>query len=325
MKRVSLFLLIVISTLNIFAANNQKQYKKLIEAYDVADEVKGIETNSPAEFWSVMLKNNEPYLKFAEDIKKGKGAEKEALEYTAQLPHLSHDNENIISRRQNFCDSLLSNTGIAGLNLNCSLYLINSNEINAYTALTDDGFAICLTTGLLNREGMTNDILTGYIANGFVHGALNHHTRVFYDFARQRRKNAIYGGFTVGFAGIPINVGAMLTKPAKLPSENDHDDSEDIIESTRTYCFDYTQAQIFEADLIAYRFLDNLGRGDDYIDGLRILGKEYDDLYADFDNRPTVESRIEFLEFVRYNPQLGNTKNAGLRIKRLQKARKNKK
>ena len=55
MKRASLFLLIIISSLNIFAAINQKQYKKLIEAYDVADEVKGIETNSPAEFWSVML------------------------------------------------------------------------------------------------------------------------------------------------------------------------------------------------------------------------------------------------------------------------------
>lgn len=325
MKRSSLFLLIIISSLNIFAANNQKQYKKLIEAYDVADEVKGIETNSPAEFWSVMLKNNEPYLKFAEDIKKGKGAEKEALEYTAQLPHLSHDNENIISRRQSFCDSLLSNTGIAGLNLNCSLYLINSNEINAYTALTDDGFAICLTTGLLNREGMTDDILTGYVANSFVHGALNHHTRVFYDYARQRRKNAIYGGLAFGVAGFSIGIGRLLTPPPTPPADNDYDGSEDIIESTRTYCFDYTQAQIFEADLIAYRFLENLGRGDDYIDGLRILGKEYDDLYAVFDNRPTVESRIEFLEFVRDNPQLGNTKNAGLRIKRLQKARKNKK
>ena len=76
----------------------------------------------------------------------------------------------------------------------------------------------------------------------------------------------------------------------------------------------YSHEQIYEADLIAYRFLENMGSGEDFINGLRILGSNYDSLYEEnrYD-RPSTSERIDFLKYVQSNPQIGNKINAHMR------------
>lgn len=98
---------------------------------------------------------------------------------------------------QGFCDTLLANMGIAELGINCSLHVVQSEEINAYTALTENGFAMCLTSSLLTQRGISYNILMGYIAHEFAHGALMHHIRRFYANAKEYRKQRLLGNIAI--------------------------------------------------------------------------------------------------------------------------------
>lgn len=321
MKKAALFLIILISALDINAANIQKQFKNLIENYDVSDEAKSVEKNSPAVFWSVMKNTNELYTRFTKDLKKNKGAEKEALERTLLLPRFYPQyDDSIVESMQGFCDTLLINMGIAELNLNCSLHMIKSDEINAFTALTeDDGFAMCFTTSLFNKKGMTYDILQGIIAHEFAHGILRHHIRSIYAVAKERRKNELIGAIAAGLNGFAAGYEAATygTATSNNYSASISDINIDIKVSTLKFSLGYSREQEYEADLIAYRFLENLGRGEDYINALRVLGSAYDVLYSEYFDHPNITARIEFLKFVRDNPQIGNTINIRLKNKRI--------
>lgn len=325
MKRIILILIAVTSAVFINAANIEKQYNKIIEIYDIADEAKEVAPMNTAAFWRAMLDNNESCLKFLKDIKKNKGAEKEALNNTAQLPRFYPQyDETIVGDLQGFCDTLLIDMGISDLGIKCSLHVVSSDEAYAFTALTEDGFAMCLTTRLINKKGVTYETLMGYVAREFVHGALYHHTRGFYAQAKADRKYAIIGS---------LAAGALVTTLALTADDQDHchhrtydsncDTTVVNIEnvtdlSARKYSFQYTRDQEFEADLIAYRFLEYLGNSDEFINGLRILGADYDAFYGENSNHPTIVTRIDFLKYVRKHPELGNTKNAKLRKKREQ-------
>ena len=98
---------------------------------------------------------------------------------------------------QGFCDTLLANMGIAELGINCSLHVVQSEEINAYTVLTENGFAMCLTSSLLTQRGISYNILMGYIAHEFAHGALMHHIRRFYANAKEYRKQRLLGNIAI--------------------------------------------------------------------------------------------------------------------------------
>lgn len=325
MKQSVLIFLLFFSTFASFAANVEKQYKKIIEIFDVADQAKTLDSINPSAFWYAVLDNNELLAKFVKDIQKNKGAEKEALQKTAQLPKFYPQyDESIVESMQGFCDTLLIDMGIRDLNLKCSLHLVYSDEPNAFTALTEDGFAICLTTGLFTKKGITYETLMGYVAHEFAHGVLFHHIRRFYAEAKECRKNELLGGIAAGLNGLAAGMQAYNAAAYGIPtSGTDYgavigNIGNDIKISTLKYSFKFSREQEYEADLIAFRFLEHLGHGEEFINGLRILGTAYDSLYDEYSDHPTTGSRIDFLKYVQQHPELGNKKNAKLKKKRKQ-------
>ncbi len=305
-------------------ADVEKDFRKYIGKYDVADEAKAIELNSPIEYWRAVMDNNEQLFKFIKDIGKGKGAEKEALRKAKELPRFYPQyDRTIINSLQGFCDTILLDMGISSLGLNCSLHIVNADELNAFCALTEDGFAMCLSSALLNQQSIDYYIIMGYVAHEFTHGVLLHHIRSLYAEAKERRKNELLGYIAAGLNGFAAGMEAYNASAYGIPpSGTDYGSiiagiGTDIRISTLKYSFKYSREQEYEADLLAYRFLENLGCADKYIDALRILGSEYDTLYSDYSDHPTITMRINFLKFVQQNPELGNKDNKKLKKKRL--------
>lgn len=327
MNRILIILMLLTFSISSYASENsdvEKAYRKLVETYDVSAEVKTVQAGDPYTFWLATLEYNELHNKFRKDIKKNRGAEKEATSKTKDLPRFYPDyDESIVADMQGYCDSLLQDMGIKDLDINCSLHIVNSDDVNSFTALTEDGFAMCITTGLISRKGITRDILMSYVAHEFAHGALSHFQRGFYETAKEYRRNQRLGVL----AGFIRSVVDGLTAPygsddsplydAYLQEKSRRDSAEirDAVNlSTVEFSDKYTCEQIFEADLIAYRFLENLGDADAAINGLRILGASNDLLYRESQpDRPSISSRIDFLKFVKENPTLGNTINSRLR------------
>lgn len=144
MKRIMLLLAVVVMYVSMYAID--KRAEKFVGKYDVAYEAKNLLENSPEEFWRVAIDNNKRFAKFEKAIKKDGGAQKEAKEKWQELPRLYPQyDESIVESKQAYCDSLLQAMGISGLRLDCNLYVIDTDAIDLYTMLTDNGFAICLT------------------------------------------------------------------------------------------------------------------------------------------------------------------------------------
>ena len=214
--------------------------------------------------------------------------------------------------------------GIADLCYNCSLHIINSDDINAFCALTENGFAMCLTSALLMQRGINYNILMGYVAHEFAHGALMHHLRSFYAAAKERRKNELLGSIAIGLNVVAAGVDAFASG---MNGQYYYDDAaytiaiedieSDIKVSTVKYSMKYCREQEIEADLLAYRFLENMGCGEEFINGLRILSAaHYDNMFSEYSDHPTITTRINFLKYVQAHPELGNKENAKLRNKR---------
>lgn len=324
MKKYLLLILYIAGSLSAMSADAGKQYKRYIEKYDVADEAKSVSSSSPTDFWRAMLDNNELFFKFARDLKKKRGAEKEALRKTENLPRFYPQyDRSVVESMQGFCDTLLIDMGIRDLPIKCSLHVVYSDEPNAFCTLTEEGFAMCLTSGLLLLRGINYHMLMGYVAHEFVHGALKHQMRSFYANAKERRRNQLLGGIAIGLnvaaAGVEVyNAAAYGIQPSGSDYGAAINNIEtDIKVSTLKYSFKYSREQEIEADLIAFRFLENLGYGEDFINSLRILGTDYDALYSDYSDHPTISFRIRFIKFVQQNPELGNKRNAKLRKERI--------
>lgn len=324
MTKYIIIILCHICILSTFAQNFDKEYTKLISKLDIADTTRSLVSKDPSDFWKSAINNNESLLKFLIDIHKNKGAEQEALKKTATLPHFYPKYDSwIIDSLQGLCDTLLIDMGIADLNLKCSLHIVEAPEANGFTALTEDGFAMCLTSGLLAKKGINRNIIMGYIAYEFAHGALFHHIRTEYTKAKQKRKENIEKGIATGITAVAAATESINAIAFGTPTSNTDyysiikDINNNTNYSTLSYLFNYSREQVHEADLLAFRFLENLGYEDEYLDCLRILGSEYDHLHDNYnpDNEfhtyPSISTRINFLKFVKENPRLGNQVNKG--------------
>lgn len=218
MNRILCFFILIIVPLSVFSADIEKEYKKLIGKYDVAGEAKAIRKISPYEFWNTALENDERLLKFHKDMEKKRGAEKEAVKKLNDLPRFYPQyDESIVLELQGFCDSMLIDMGIADVGIDCSLHIIYSNEVNAFTVLKEKGFAMCLTTALIDKKGITYDILMGYVAHEFVHGILSHHLRSFYAEAKEKRKNKLLGGIAAGLNAVAAGAEAYNASAYGIP------------------------------------------------------------------------------------------------------------
>ncbi len=312
------------SILVCYGENTEKQYKKLIEKYDIDQAVKEIDSDNAANFWNVMIQNNELRTKFIEDIEKNKGAEKETIEKLADLPRFYPNNkeEAVVDSLQSFCDSLLIDMGIKQLNLNCSLHIVENPDPNAFTSLTNNGFAICIHTGLLNQEGVNNETLKAYVAHEFSHGILLHPARRFYDEAKKRRKNELISGFVTGASVFAVAASAFagvatgnLTTSATDYSYGILKIGEHFDKMTEIHTFAYSREQEFEADLIAYRFMEYIGASDAYMNALGMIDIEEDKEYNVYNDHPKTSDRISFLKYVQEHPELGNKENEKRRKK----------
>lgn len=317
-------LLLIISLLVPFVGlgASDKDFKKLITNLDVSDEAKMVAPNDSHLFWKITIDTNPSLAKFVKGLNKKGSIEKAAAENAKKLPGFNDINKNmIVDSLQNFCDSLLETTGMAQQGLNCKLYILDSNEINKFTVLTDDGFAICLTSSLINMNGVSQEILTGYVANEFCHGAFMHNARSLYPaLKKQVEKEMMKGmifGMTLGVTGTLMHQASLEKKAREQHIKDSLAALEPIGEfKTMKFAPEYLKEQVYEADLTAFRYLQTRGIENNYINGLKLLSAPLDTLYKERKDYLPVSARIEFLEFVKNNPELGASAN---------KARKKKK
>ncbi|MBD5216515.1 MAG: M48 family metalloprotease [Bacteroidales bacterium] len=312
-----------------FAGSLEKDYQKIASKFDVPIEVRNLSDVSNQDYWNAFLNKNEAYIKHITDMGKDKSLEKQAKQVLLETPKFYPQYSAFVDRSmQNFCDSLLTELGAPADGPKCSIHVIYDENVDANAVLTEDGFAICLYSGLFTQPGLTRDMLLGIVAHQYAHGALLHSERDIY--ARIRRENGTLLGniatYTLGFALIALAAPDYSNENISFAAESyyEHENAErierEIAKKEAIYAYNYSVNQEYEADLAAFRFMQFLGKEDAYIEALKFLGADTDLFYANNDApRPTVASRIAFLKYMEEHPEIRNTENDKLRKKRMKK------
>lgn len=301
MKKSLILIMAFIFAVTAASADVEKDYRKLIKKYDAPEQVRIKADATAADFWNVYLYYDAPLAKFNKAILKNRGAEQEALKRLADLPkYYPRYDKTIVDGRREFCSSLLNDMGLDGLGIPFELVVIDSPDVNVLTLPMEDGFAICLTEGLLRKDGLTRDMLTGIVAHEFAHIALKHRVRGFYDEARNRRRATLVGGIVAGllFAG---EVALDYYTPyydRYRPVDVDVDVDVNIKRPSPLYL--YTMNQEYEADLAALRYMQFLGKGEAYLEALRFLASAQSVVYENPDGG-NYSPRIEFMKYVADN------------------------
>lgn len=311
-----------------FAGSSDKEYKKILEKHDVPIEAKGYDEDNPSAYWKALLNNNDQLYKFSKDMGKMKGAEKEALSELSKIPRFhAKYNSYICDEMQGFCDTLLLNMGISGKDYNCSLHIVYDDEVNAFTALTDDGFAMCITSGFITKRGCTYEILMAAVAHEFAHGVYFHHLQCFYAVAKARRKNELYGGIAMALEAVSAAADGYAAGTAgkkydsSIHSQNIERINRHIKTETERFSFKFNREQEYEADIVAYRFMQWIGEEDSFIELLKFLGSDYDFLYDEYSDHPTITARLGLIEYLNAHPEINNKEIEKLR-KKANKSRK---
>lgn len=314
-----------------FAGDIAKDYQKLIKKCDVVKEARWVKSDMPEEFWTVSLNNDAELARFNKDIQKDGGAQKEAKKAMLKLPHFYPEyNDYVVAGLQNYCDSLVSDMGLDNLGVDFTFNIIRSPQANVFSAPTEDGFVICVTEGLYRDKNMNDDIMKGYVAHEFAHGALRHQLRFLFREAKKKRSDRVWGSVILGVALATeatmdylfddyYTTPIVYTEPlfpdyeaekAAVEEKNLRNASKKVIDDLNAnlkngallYSFNFSPNQVYAADLMAFRFLQNIGAADSYSEGLKILGTRYDAQFASTPDHPSVAQRINFLKYVEENP-----------------------
>ncbi|MBR5118208.1 MAG: M48 family metalloprotease [Muribaculaceae bacterium] len=318
MKHVLAILTVLFFSLTSFSGTSDNEYKKIAEHHDVPQEAKVGNSNYPAEYWRVLLKYNNQLHKFVSDMQKNRGAEKEALSKIADVPRFyARYNASVLENMQGYCDTLLMEMGISELDINCSLHIVQYDEVNAYCVLTEDGFAMCVTTGLLKRKGFTRDLLIGVVSHEFAHGIYHHALQQAYAEAKKNRQYNIFKIITIGMDVATSAANLYFASKGAPAVENPGVDLDamdnDIKKKTELYSIAYSREQEYEADIVAYRFLQWIGKEDVYTELLRFLSSEYDLLYTEYSDHPTINSRLGLIKYLGSHPEISNKEIERLR------------
>ena len=305
-----------------YAASAEKEYKKIVEKYDVPPEAKGYNPNDPSAYWNALINNNDLLVKFVNDMKKGKGAEKEAFSEVAKIPKFNAKyNSFICDEMQGFCDTLLMNMGISGESPKCTLHIVYDDEVNAFTALTDEGFAMCISSGFITKRGCTYEMIMAAVAHEFAHGAYFHHLQRLYATAKARRKNELLGGIAMGMEAISAGIDGYTSGmtgqkyDGSIHSQNIERIGRQIKTETALYTFKFSREQEYEADIVAFRFMQWIGEEQAFIELMKFLGSDYDFLYDETSDHPTTTARIGLAEYVKSHPEIQNKEIEKLRKK----------
>lgn len=314
MKYILIILSLILSLVS-YAKDNKKDFIKLIKKHDVPLKARELSSYASSdEFWRMVLDDNPIITNLAKDISKGKGAEKDALTEINRMKLFDYRFDvNIIPELEGFCDTLMMNIGFpSGL---CELNVISDPSPNAFTTLTENGFAICLNLGLLERLDYDYFRIMAVTAHEFAHGAFFHHLRTEYEVAKKKRKDKVVGGIAMGMTA--ISAGADAYTSAVIGTEYDPNKySEQIKKISREmklspikFRYKYNREEELEADLVALRFMEHLGQGKKYQEALQMISSSRDYFWyedEEFKDHPSTIYRLEFLDFVSKNPQHHN-------------------
>lgn len=300
--KARVFILLLLLPFFASAKDASKEYQKAIDKYDIVDVVDTLNCDNPTEFWRTIRDTNTAYQSALKDARKGKAKEAQRLIGDA-VKQMRSVNEALPLANDLawLADSLWSFSGIGPLYREATLAFTLSRDENAYSY--PDG-QIYITIGEYNRLNGDFDLLMAAYAHELAHFVLQHAFVQTHQSEKSRKKAELIGGIITSFCcGFLDGMYEAEGTPTYYSDLNDiKNELRDIKRNQTSYRFAYGRNQVFEADIIAYRFLQWAGIGGDaYVRMLQALGSELEIFQNSGDEHPLTADRIALIRQLESN------------------------
>lgn len=315
LKFVMLALLITGAALSAMGRTHADRhfFDKIINRYDVADTV----MNAPdaGMFWQLLQTTDPQYRKTASSLakdRKNRDIKRDMVslmsssrQYFATVPtdeSLYDMNEMIMGR-----------LGVRDVLPTAILSVTAENDVALFSYPNGYFFA---TRPLWEQVGSDTVAMTALMAAESTHFVLQHayaNAARQKSMARRKRLGRIFGAVALTAAGVIIdqamgNEWMPFTELASIVSVGLVS-----MDSNPRYTFHYSPEQTYQADIVAYRFMEWAGYGGRaYIDALRMAGFHLDAQSQQPADAPDMATRISLLEYLDRMPKTGShASNAG--------------
>ncbi len=303
MRRVVTLILVAIVALSAFADDNERQFRKIIENCDVADVV--MSAQDARSFWTLLQMTNEPYQKTAASLSSNgdRDLKRNMMSLLSQCDYY-FTNVPVRSSFNRLSENIIEQSGLRGVNPFTILTVTDETDVASFSY--PNGY-IFLTGGFADVAHSDSLLMSAFVLSEGAHCVLQHaYAHVKWEKSRRNRIN-----FWRKFTGVALAVGSALAEElsdGRVPiAELGLIGGMALVSSTvnNRYYMTYTPEQIFEADIVAYRFMQWSGVGGrTYIDALRRVGYHVDANTANDSDFPTLSRRIALLEYLDAHPEL---------------------
>lgn len=282
---------------------NEGDFAKIIARYDVADTV--MAAPDAGSFWSLLQMTDPQFRKTAKSMS-GKGDKdlKRVMISTLSACDTYFREVPVDGSLYSFSESIIDRSGLRGISPTAIMSVTDESDIASFSY--PNGYFF-ITKPLYDLLGCDSAAVLALISAEGAHYALQHayaHSKWEKSRRNKRRFWQIFGAAAITAAGIiadqatdgyyspAIELAAMAA--VTLMS----------IDHSPRYGMLYTPEQIFQADIVAYRYMEWAGYGGRaYIDALRRAGFHLDASNPQSD-APQVTERLALLEYLDANPQL---------------------
>lgn len=277
--------------------------KKVINKFDAKYLRSETDFKSPADFWNTVMANDRRGKDIIEGFKKDDKTLKEslaALEYAVASRGGTdcgiHDFDSVVIR-------LVHDLGIENINKSNPVMVIDDDNINASM---DAAGQMRIFKGCFDK--LSYNELLAVCAHETAHFACSHVVSRFWKSAKKEKRNKMWAdigaGIAVGVFAATAGYGAYngqdvshfnnIIANADILFYGAYDYAND---ATMRYTYRYSRDEEHEADIIAYRFMEQLGYGGEHVlSMLKKLKETYGEIPAGkYNNHPSHIFRIQVI------------------------------
>ena len=296
------FLIILASVCISICYAQSHEAKKMIKKFDASYLKDSKFRYNPTSFWNTILEKDKNVIAYNKAVEKNNRTLNEAYGALLYLDNQSSGFEYITTSYNDIVSRLVDDLGIQGLVYNKPVKVIRDGSINASM---DFKGQLRINEGCFTQ--LSYDELLAVCAHEMAHFACMHVIMSVWKIAKKQKSNRAWAG-----VGYSLAIGAMAASSVYAGGNgvdtsglNDLISNPNIIhyvqsyadESTRKYGYRYSRNEETEADIIAYRFMEQTGHGgNNVISLLRKLLYVYGDspngIYKD---HPSHSFRIEVI------------------------------
>lgn len=313
--RIVAILALFICNLPVDAKTSIKEQRKLLKRYDLVDilPIEGKFKEQPHLYWEYIRENNKNYQEALKAAQNGKAKEAQRIIGNAIAEIRSSYNPALhIDGISELLDSVKDGSGISVLFPHeAKLYCDPADYPNAFSL--PDG-TTCLTYGIIERLDFEYNLIMAVYAHELAHFVLQHSFCDIYFADKKRKKNK---NFAAIFTAISATAGAYGDIQMASNGVDTHNSMTNTAvqmgemavkiaeKDAITYQMRYSREQEYEADILAYRFLEAIGiDGTCYIEMLKRIKSDLEIFSNDESTHPLTDDRIALIEFLRTNPRL---------------------